>query len=441
MLPDEPQSMEIQIPEIEQENRQRKGWSKTVWILLICFMIMAVIVTVVMTLYHTDERKVLAGFTGLAKEAEEWNELWQEKSGLKFSHSMDKGKMQGSFNISAEEIPFTLGIDIENVRDLDARQVKNNIVFSISNIALAEISVYGDEQEVMISTPDFWKQNLRFQTKHIEEQYNHSIWADIFGPIEENEISIDLFPQSERTEGCIDLGKIIANWKEYTEAGMVIEKMEEPIEITVQDRKQAVYKCSQYRIQIPQDIVEDFTQEEISIQSDLVLAAAMDKHDRMVQLRLEEPLWLAMGTREGTPVEISGEILFLGKERSLDDTLVKAECRIPKEAILTNENMKNFLEEMELGQELLPDVEIVTDMKIHFEGDDIGVTVDFDKLTMAVEGFGTYKMTGSVQMEPLEEAIRPFEGETLELFQMQEEDYQDLNNQFLHNLDKWRNAL
>lgn len=455
---------EIQIPEIAEKQKQKKTWIVAAGILAACFIVVAMILVVIVKIYNTDERKLLAGFKNLAEEAGEWNEIWQKETGNDLSHYMDNGKVTGSFNLSAEEIPVTIGIDIESMRDIDAKRVQASMILSVTNVDLAEISLYGDEKQMIIFTPDFWKQNLAFQTSHIEKQYNNSMWADKFGKIDEEEITLDLFEEAEEQGLQIDFSKLLEEWKEFKKSGLTIEKLDKTVEIDVQNRNNTVYQCSQYRITIPQELVgsivelsgttanEPITtelngnvytaQQEIVIEeiaSDVVLLVAMNKNNQIVQIQFEEPVLLSTGADE--KIEFSGYIMFLGTERSIDDTLARFKWNIPMAACIDDEETKKTLDEYGIDEEFLPDVNIVTDMNITFDGNDVCVGMNLDELTMSVEGLGTYKVTGNVEVEPLEETIKPLEGETIDLFKMTEEEYEDLESQLLDNLNKWSSAL
>lgn len=448
-------NFEIQIPEIAEKQNRKKTWFMAAGILAACFVVVAIIIVVVVKIYNTDERKLLKGFANLAEEAGEWNTVWKDETGNNLSHYMDNGKLTASFNLSAEELPVTIGIDVEGMRDIDAKRLQSFMILSVSNVDLTEITVYGDEKQMIVSTPDFWRQNLAFQTSHIEEQYNNSIWADEFGKIDEEEITIDWFAETQEQGIQIDYEKLIEEWKAFKESGLTIEKLDKTLEIDVQSRNNTVYQCSQYRIIIPQEIVESIvelgntttedvygTEQEIVIEeiaSDIVLLVAMDKHNQIVQLQFEEPVLLSTGADE--KIEFSGYVMFLGKERSIDDTLVRFKWNIPMGALITDEETKETWEEYGVSEEYLPDVDVVADMNIIFDENDINVTMDLNELTMAVDTLGTYKMTGRIIAEPLQETIKPLEGETIQLFKMTEEEYEDLQNQLIDNLDKWSAAL
>lgn len=446
---------EIQIPEIAEKQNKKKTWIVAAGILVACFIVVAVSIVAIIKIYNTDERKLLKGFMNLAEEVGEWNEVWERETGRNLVDYMDKAKFTGVLNLSSEELPITVGIDLVSMQDVDAKKMQSSMTVSVSNIDLAEITVYGDEKQMIVAMPDFWRQNLAFKTNHIEKQYNNSLWADMLGEIDNEEISIDLFAEQEEQNIEIDVEQLVEEWKELKESGLTIEKLDKTVEIDVQSRNNTVYQCSQYRIVIPQELAESLielgnsdggeenekqpenTVEEIV--SDIVLLVSMDKSNQIVQLQFEKPL--ALSTGAGENIEFSGYMMFLGKERSIDDMLVRLKWSIPMEVMELDDETKNALESFGKSEDLLDTIEVVTDMNIIFNENDVSVFTDLDKLTMSVDSLGTYKLTGSVKVEPLEETIKPLEGETIQLFQITQEELEDLQNQLLKNLDKWSAAI
>ena len=76
-------------------------------------------------------------------------------------------------------------------------------------------------------------------------------------------------------------------------------------------------------------------------------------------------------------------------------------------------------------------------MEVGYDENDTRVTVDIDKLEISNDSIGTYKITGKIDTEPLKEKITPLEGETIQLFRITEEEYEDLGDQLYDYIDKW----
>ncbi|MDE5867007.1 MAG: hypothetical protein K2H31_10475, partial [Lachnospiraceae bacterium] len=81
------------------------------------------------------------------------------------------------------------------------------------------------------------------------------------------------------------------------------------------------------------------------------------------------------------------------------------------------------------------------DSQIGYDENDTCVTIDIDKLEISNDTIGTLKMTGKIDMEPLKEKIQPLDGETIQLFRITEEEYEDLENQLNETIMKWMNIL
>ncbi|MDD6812538.1 MAG: hypothetical protein PUD93_11910 [Lachnospiraceae bacterium] len=418
---------EINIPEIPEKKNKKKIWLVAAGILAACLLVGTMAFACIVKLYNTSERKLLKGFISLAEEFGDWNEIWKVETGKDFANASDRMKLTTIMNVSGEDLPITLGIDVESMRDMEAKRLKSSLIFSVSNTDLAEVITYADEKKIMLAMPDFFRQNLSFQTNHIERQYNQSLWAEKFGKMEEEEISIDLFAREDKTEKEIDIEQLINKWKEMDTEGITIEEMEETVD-----------HYTQYRIVLPQELVESIIKTE-ELASDVALLVSMDKRNRIMQIQFEEPVLISNGVKE--PISVSGSMMFLGEERSIDDIAVRCEWDIPMDALELDEKTKEALEVFGNKSGLQDNIEFVTDMNIALDENDISVVADLNKLTISVDRLGTYKITGSVKAEPLKEEIRPLEGETISLFEITEEEYEDLTTQISHNLYKWIAAL
>lgn len=433
---------EILIPEIPEKKNKKKIWLVAAGVLAACLLVGALAFACIVKLYHTNERKLLQGFITLAEEVGDWNEIWKAETGKDFANASDQMQLTTTMNVSGEDLPITLGIDVVSRKDVEAKRLQTSLILSVSNTDLAEIIAYGNEKKIMLAMPDFFRQNLSFQTTHIEQQYNQSLWAEKFGKMEKEEITIDLFDGEDKAEKEIDIEQLINKWKEMDTEGITIEELENDSE------NSTVYHDTQYRIVLPQELVEGIVETESTqdsgekteeLVSDVVLLVSMDKDNRIVQIKFEEPVLISAGGKE--TISISGSMMFRGEERSIDDIDVRCEWDIPMDALELDEKTKEALEAFGNKSGSQDKIEIVTDMNIVLNENDISVVADLNTLTISVDRLGTYKVTGSVKAEPLQEAIRPLEGETISLFEITEEEYEDLTTQISHNLYKWIAAL
>lgn len=449
---------EIQIPEIEEKKRWNPKWKIAAGILAGCIVVFAAAAIVFTKLYFTEERALLKALRNLSEEIQERQTLWEEASGNDWVDSLNQIKLTTVCNLSGEELPFTLGVDTILLRDADARRMKADTEFSIMNNKLAELNLYGEDRTLSVGLPGFFEQNLVFDTERIDIQYNASLLADKFGALENNAISINLFPKKR----LLSWGRYLKNWQN----GIYMEKLEELIDINVPERENTKYRCSQYRLTISKDwindkaaeikaaaeaeiaeetgiaagaVMENETEITAEITQDIVVIIAIEeKNDRIVRISLEEPIVVSAGTEEHKiEIETTGNICFLGEGRSIDDIVVSMESEIPLAALGLDEWLlmvfgnKDGAEdkiEMQLRAELL------------YDENDTSVTVNLNKLTVSVDRIGTYKLTGEAVLAPLQEAIEPPAGETIRLFEITEEEYQDLKRQILQKVWRWMKA-
>ncbi len=449
---------EIQIPEIEEKKRWNPKWKIAAGILAGCIVVFAAAVIVFVKLYFTEERALLKALGNLSAEMRERQALWEEASGNGPEDSLNQIKLTTVCNLSGDELPFTLGVDTVLLRDADARRMKADTEISVMNNKLAELNLYGEDRSLSVGLPGFFAQNLVFDTERIDIQYNASLLAEKFGALEDGAISIDLFPAHR----LLSWMSYLENWQD----GIHMEKLEELIDINVPERENMKYRCSQYRLTISKDWINDrmaeikaAALEEITaetgtapgaavaeeaeimaeiIQDIVVIIAVEEKNDRIVRVSLEEPIAVSAGTKEHKiEIETRGNICFLGEDRSIDDIVVSVESEVPLTSLGLDERLlavfgsKDGTEdkiEMQLHAELL------------YDENDTSVTADLHKLTVSVDRIGTYKLTGEAVLAPLREAIEPPAGESIRLFEMTEGEYQDLQQQILKKVWRWMKA-
>lgn len=408
---------EIQIPEIEEKKHWNRKWRIAAGILAGCIVIFAVAAAIFAKCYFTEERELLKAFRNLAGEIQERQELWEEASGNGPEDSLNRIKLTTMYNLSGEELPFTLGIDTVLLRDASVRKMKANTEFSVMNNTLVEWNLYGEDKTLSMSLPGFFEQNLIFDTERIDIQYNASLLAEKFGALEDGALSIDLFPK-----------KKFLSWMPYLEGwqeGISIEKLETLIDINVPEKDDRQYRCSQYRLTISKDwldhgikglieaVSEDMTEHNddvngqisggvnaVEVVQDIVVNIAVEeKIDRIVRISLEEPIALSVGQNEHKiEMEMTGYICFLGEARSIDDIVVSMESEIPLKVLGLDERLlavfgKDGAED-KIGTELRAE--------LLYDEDDTSVTASLHKLTVSVDRIGTYKLTGEAVLEPLQ---------------------------------------
>ncbi|MDE5933909.1 MAG: hypothetical protein K2H40_15700 [Lachnospiraceae bacterium] len=457
---------EIQIPEIEEKKRWSRKWKMAAGILAGCIVISAAAAIVFAKLYFTEERALLKALRNLAEEMQERQALWEEASGNDWVDSLNQIKLTTVCNLSGEELPFTLGVDTTLLRDVDAQRMKADTEFSVMNNKLVELNLYGEDGTLSVGLPGFFEQNLVFDTERIDLQYNASLLAEKFGALEDCALSINLF----QTKKFLPWMQYLEDWQD----GIRIEKLDALVDINVPERENMKYRCSQYRLTISKDWINDRAakikavagnaagtetaaeaknateagikagmENETDITAEItqdivVIIAVEEKNDRIVRISLEEPLAVSAGTEEHRiEIETTGNICFLGETRRIDDIVVSMESKIPLTALGLDERLLTVFGNKDGAEDIF---EMQLRAELLYNENDTSVTANLHRLTASVDRIGTYKLTGEAVLAPLREEIEAPAGENIRLFEMTEEEYQDLQQQIMQKVWRWMKA-
>ena len=408
------QQDEIVSPEIEDKpNKKRK---LAVGIAAVCIVAVAAVVVVIAKVYFSENRALVKGLQNLAAEVQARQELTeQNKTGAVNANT--------SFNVSAEDLPVTLGIDTQILRDVEARKLRASTAVSVMNMNLAKVEIYGEDETLAVAVPTIWEQNFVFDTKQIDRQYNDSLLAEKLGRIDGlPEISIDLFAERER----LPWKELLAHCQEVLK-DLEIERIEEKIAVNIPEKDNKQYQCSQYRVVMP---VTEITGTEWDVSDEnMILLLSSDENDRILQISLEEPLLLPEG-------ELTGRISFVGEGKSIDDIIVNMQIEAKADMSQLDESLLSELGIINLEQT----VEIEMNAECVFDEYDTSVTINLDKLTASVTDLGALKVKGSVTLEPLGEEIEPLGGESIRIFEITEEEYDALVWQMTKKL-LWKTSI
>lgn len=444
---------EIQIPEIEE--KPHKKWKKAAVIAGVCAVVVAVAAVLALKIYFSPRRALLSGLQNMAQEIQERQELWEAATGNTDVSQKGSVKTTMVFNASAKELPVTLGIDTVLLKDEEKRQLSLSTQLSVMNRNLVQLNLYGDEETLTFNLPIFWEQNFSFDTRQIDEQYNNSLLAEKWGELENQKISFDLFPEENTLswkELAIQYRKILETVlsKEKKDSAedfpeVTIEKLEEEIvlepfsigkdEQPEQENRQ--YQCSQYRILVSGIDTGSMAESSgidihnITIPEEIALLAAVDENDRIVQLSLEEALSFG-------EMELTGDIYFLGnffgKERSIDDIIVDLQMELPLDSLPIDTSLLSSFGN-QIAEELTEEsVVIQIDAEITYDENDTSVIANLNELTASVDRIGTFQLTGEATLEPLREEVQPLSGETIRIFEITGEEYDDLERQLRQKL-------
>lgn len=443
---------EINIPQIEEKRNKNNNRKIVVIAALVCVVLgvaAAAAGTIIARAYNSPERRLIKGVVNLAKEAAQRQQLWEAEN------SSEALQMEASFNMSGDELPFTIGVDERMLRDDSAHKMQSDVVLSVMNNDILECMVYAEDDRIMISIPDIWRQNFEFHPDRIDRQYNNSLLAEKFGQLEGGDISLNLFPDEVESSS---FAEIFEDWTEkYADnlrgensggfaSKVSIEKLEEPVSVSDERSGGKSYKCSRYRIVIPKewiDITEIDGKENIymagndmtmEIESDMVLLIDMEKGSKIVRISMEEPVRVNFETEGYIGVaSVKGSISFFGEERSIDDIVVKSETKLIMG--LLEEELEKF--GISDSSSLEEEMNLTFDTEIKYDKDDTRVTMEINELTISDDIIGDIRMTGTVDIEPLKEEILPLDGETIQIFEITEDEFDDLEEQLQNVLLKW----
>lgn len=407
---------EIVIPEIEDKpNKKRK---LTLGIAAVCISAALAVIVIIAKVYFNENRALVKGLQNLAAEIQARQEETMQNGAGTFN-------AETRFNVSVENLPVTLGIDTQILRDMDARKLRTSTAVSVMNMKLANMEIYGEDETLAVAVPTLWDENFLFDTKQIDKQYNDSLLAEKWGRIDGlPEISLDLFAEKE----SMPLPELIAHCQEILKE-LEIERVEEKIAISIPEKDNKQYRCSQYRVVMPIAEVMEMEWDDAADEN-MSLLLSVDENDRIIQIMLEEPFLLPEGD------ELTGSISFVGEERSIDD-------------IIVNMQIKGKLYMPQLVSSLLspfgdvnmePEIEIEMSAECVFQENDTSVFINLDKLTVSVEDLGTLKTSGSVTLELLGEEIEPLAGESIRIFEITEEEYNALGMQTIEKM-LWKMSI
>ncbi len=449
---------EIPIPMMEEKPKKNKNWKIIAGIAAGCVVVLAAAIVFVIKVSNL-ENTLVKGVHNLTKEMNERRQLWEEATGNTLMNELNRVKTTVSFNISGDELPVTIGFDSTVLRDGTARKIWGETALSVMNTELLGMELYGEAKKAVFSVPKFLDQNLEFDVEGIDTQYNNSLFAEKFGPIEAEGISFDLFPEESHfmwTELFLEWQKA-AEEKDSTQdlPEIIIEELEEKAQVVLSKEDDKEYLCTQYRIVVPQERLEKTAgdsitaaegtevpaglESEIKIMQDVSLLVSIDENDRIVQVSLEEPLVLSARSQEYEfPIEYEGSVSFAGESRAIDEILVDMRTNVQLNAVKAGSKaLIPFRSDVFEDGETM---EVHMGMEIVYDEDDTSVICSMDELAVEVNDL-RFKVNGKITAEPLREEIKPLNGETIRIFEITEAEYEDLEEQLQRKLLYWLMAL
>lgn len=283
--------------------------------------------------------RIRQGFVNLARELEGMKNPLAENLGAGELRQMlaEEGshidtRLNATFDSFLGEI--TLGVDTDCEQDRKAKEMSAATTLSIRNYEFGHVDLYGDEENLCFSVPELFLENMYIGNEDVKGQYNRSLWAELFGPAEGDDVSINLF--SDAWIFGDEEGVVRAFLREYepqlAECGrhMSVEKAGEDL---YRVRFDELYFNELVR-QVLYDYV-DFTavgREEamgilsyfdvISVPDDVSFLLEINRANRIESIRMEQPLPLCKGK-----MSVYGDIYFLGGKQSIEKMQGKIEAK------------------------------------------------------------------------------------------------------------------
>lgn len=454
---------EIQVPVMEEKPKKNQKWKLIAGITAGGIAVLAAGIVFAVKVSRL-ESTLVKGVHNLTQEMNERWQLWEEATGNTLMNELNRVKTTVSFNISGDELPVTIGLDSTLQRDGDARRIWGETALSVMNTELFGMELYGEDEKVTISVPDFLEQNLEFDAEGIDLQYNNSLFAEKFGTMEIEGVSLDLFPEESHfmwTELLLEWQEAAkekdAAKKEDTEAlpEIIIEELEEKKQITLPGQDDKERLCTQYRIVVPQERLEKAVgdgmtaaegveaasglEAEIEILQDVSFLLSIDENDRIVQISLQEPLSISTESQGyEIPISYEGSISFTGESRAIDEIIIDMESKIELREVKSGPRALFPFRSEAYGEDETLEVHI--GMEIVYDEDDTSVVCSLDDLAVIMDDM-RIQVKGKITAEPLREEIQPLEGDTIRIFEITEAEYDDLEEELQRKILYWLMAL
>lgn len=279
---------------------------------------------------HSAAYKIQRGFLNLMREAEEVKNPLAEKigtDGIRRMLAEEGAHLDTRMNVTTDTFlgQVTLGVDTDCEIDRREKEMAASTRVSVMNYELANLELYGDQEKLCFSIPELYLENIYIENENVLDQYNHSMWAEVFGKAEGDDFSIDLFPDAWLFGDEEGVGS--AFFKEYA-----YEIAECRRHMTMEKAGKDLYRVSfdeLYFNELIRQFLYDYVdfskvgrEEAMGILSYFNVISSADEisflleingANRIESIRVEEPLSLCDGK-----IKISGDIYFLGEKRSIE---------------------------------------------------------------------------------------------------------------------------
>lgn len=321
--------------------------------LCVCAAVFAVILGGWLHHIHSPAYKVQKGLLNLAREIEEMQNPLAEKAGMRTIRQMmaQEGfsadtKLNVTFDTGSDFLgELTLGVDTECDKDMARKEMAASTTLSMMNYEFGHVEIYGDDEDFCFSVPELLLQDMYIKNEDVTSQYNDSFWGEMFGDMyvydEERGYrlgySIDLF--NDKWIFADEDGVVSAFLEKYASEledcrrHMTIERAGTDLYRVSFDSLyfnklvlEVLYDYLSYNMAGREQIlgmVSDFT---IITNEDISFLFAINRENRIESIRIEEPL--SFGQAD---LQLSGDVYFLGTERSIGKMQGKIEVKSERE--------------------------------------------------------------------------------------------------------------
>ncbi len=309
-----------------------KNHKKTARIVILCVAaaLLAIILGGWYMHVHSAAYKIEKGFLNLLREAGEMRNPLAEKIGADQIRRMlvEEGvHLDTRMNVTTDTFlgQVTLGVDTDYEVDRREKEMAASTRLSVMNYELANMELYGDEENLCFSIPELYLENVYIKNENVIDQYNRSLWSELFGKADGDDFSIELFPDPWLFGDEEGAGK--AFLKEYAD-----EIAECRRHMTMEKAGQNLYRVSfdeLYFNELVRQFLYDYVdyakvgrEDAMGILSYFDVVSGADEisfileingANRIESIRVEEPLSLCGGR-----IRVDGDIYFLGEKRSIE---------------------------------------------------------------------------------------------------------------------------
>lgn len=115
-----------------------------------------------------------------------------------------------------EELQGDLGLTADTTVDLTDKQWLFKLAAAVNSEDIASLSLYGDENQLALTLPEFLSKTVGLKSGSFQDQYNGSVWEQMFGELNMPEdIDLKFFPDG--TASAADTTDLVGNIKAILE--------------------------------------------------------------------------------------------------------------------------------------------------------------------------------------------------------------------------------